>query len=89
MTEEQIIGKTDDEIVVDKAAAQKAYEDDTTIIRTQKALPEEIQKVELAGGVVVYLKTKKYPLFDADGKIIGVFGVTSNVTDVMNMRNKE
>ncbi|MBR5643505.1 MAG: GAF domain-containing protein [Salinivirgaceae bacterium] len=77
MTEEQIIGKTDAEIVVDKVAAQKSYDDDTTIIRTKKPLPEEVQNVMLAGGVTVTLRTTKYPLFDRDGEIIGVFGVTS------------
>ena len=90
MTEEMVIGKTDREVTADAAATEKSINDDTTIIRTGKPLPEEVQEVGLADGSSVFIKTSKYPLFDADGKIIGVFGVTSNVTDVMKMRqNKE
>jgi len=83
MTEEQIIGKTDFEIVADKTAAQKSYNDEQEIIRTKNPIPSEIQHVSLADGSKVYLKTAKYPLFDISGQIIGVFGITSNITDIM------
>ena len=84
MTEEMVIGKTDREVTADAAATEKSINDDTTIIRTKKPLPEEIQEVGLADGSSVFIKTSKYPLFDADGNIIGIFGVTSNVTDIVN-----
>ena len=83
-TEDQVIGKTDREVTADAAATEKSINDDTTIIRTKKPLPEEIQEVGLADGSSVFIKTSKYPLFDADGNIIGIFGVTSNVTDIVN-----
>ena len=83
MTEDQIIGKSDADIMADKVAAQKSIDDETKIIKTQKALPDEIREVKLADGKSVYLKTQKCPLFDVNGRIMGVFGVMSDVSDII------
>ncbi len=77
---EAIVGKTDFDIFAD-AHAQQAFDDEKRIIDTGEPLVGVEEKETWADGRIAWVSTTKMPLKDADGKIIGTFGISRDITE--------
>lgn len=75
---EDIIGRTDFDLYPAELAA-KYQEDDRKIIRTGKIF-ETVEEHVPGGGEKIYVQVVKSPLYDAQGKIIGLQGIFWDIT---------
>ena len=75
---EQITGKSDFDFF-SKTAAQQAYDDEQTIIRTGQAIQKE-EKLTRKDNSDAWFSAIKMPLHDSNGKIIGTFGISRDIT---------
>ncbi len=76
---EQVIGKTDfDFFGLDHA--QAAYDDEQNIIRTGLPLINIEELTTYPDRPPEWMATTKLPLRDPDSKIVGTFGISSNIT---------
>lgn len=82
----QLLGKSDFDFFGDHA--KKAYNDEQNIIKTGTPMLNQIQREDLQGGKVMYGSTTKMPLYDLDGKVVGTFGITRDVTDLKTSQLK-
>lgn len=79
-SEEDIIGKTNFDLF-DHEHALKAYDDEQSIIKTCKGVHNmEEQKVN-SDGSVSWISVSKMPLKDANGAVVGTFGITRDITE--------
>ena len=79
-----LIGKSDFDFHT-KENAQKFYQDEQKIMKTEKPLIDDIVKEELHDGSVQWVSTTKMPLKDYDGNVIGLFGISKNITELKEM----
>lgn len=78
-TPEECVGKTDFDFFAQEHASM-AYADEQEIIRSGRPIINKIERVTRRGGTRGWMSTTKLPWRDADGKIIGTFGVTRDIT---------
>ena len=79
-TLDQVLGKTDAELLGDQSAARSVMENDRRIMQTGVA--EEIEeRVPLPDGSHRVWVSQKIPNRDASGKVIGLLGVSRDITD--------
>ena len=83
--EHSILGKTDMDIHYDPELGKTYYEQDKEIIRTGKSCHCYSEFIQ--DGRIIYKEIAKNPVY-SDGEIIGVCGVVSDVTELMNMKQK-
>lgn len=60
--------------------AQQAYDDEQRIIRTRKSIIDKEERETIEGRSDAWASTSKMPLRDPDGNIVGIFGVSRDVT---------
>ena len=60
--------------------AQAALDDEQTIIKTGRPILGRIERWERPDGDVVWFQAYKYPLYDKEGKIIGTWGTSRNIS---------
>lgn len=72
---EDIIGKTDLELFPEEIA-ERMHNEDLHVIKTGTSL---INKEEYSGGI--WVLTTKTPWFDNEGNIIGLFGISRDITE--------
>jgi len=77
--ESEIIGKSDFDFGFEEHA-KIAYEDEQNIIKTAKPMVDAVEKEEWDDGRTSWVSTSKNPLRDLEGKIIGTFGISRDVT---------
>jgi len=88
MKPEDIIGKTDfDFFPRDKA--RKMAKDDSQVIETGKAMIDKIERATRPDGVDNYVSTTKIPVRDEKGNIIGLAGITRDITRRMQFERLE
>ena len=75
---EHVIGKSDFDFFTEKAANQ-AFEDEQAIIKTGQSILKE-EKLTRKDCSDVWFSAMKMPLRDNDGKIIGTFGISRDIT---------
>ncbi len=75
----QAVGKTDFDFLPHEEA-KKTYEDEQQVIRTGKPIVGEEKKIRRSDGGVVWFSRTKMPLRDGQGKIIGTFGISRDIT---------
>lgn len=83
--EHSILGKTDMDIHYDTELGKTYYEQDMEILRTGK--PCHCYSEFIQDGRIIYREIAKNPIY-SNGEIIGVCGVVSDVTELMNMKKK-
>lgn len=77
LREEEIVGKTDFELLP-RSLAEKFRADDLRVIRTAEPLLEIVELFINRQGVPDWFLTNKRPIFDHDGAVIGVMGTIEN-----------
>jgi PAS domain S-box-containing protein len=81
---EQLLGKSIPELFAD---AEKNREDDREVIETGKSKLNIIEEVIVAGNIL-WLKTDKIPLTNDNNDIIGVLGISQDITQQKSMEDK-
>jgi PAS domain S-box-containing protein len=74
-----LVGKTDLD-TYPEAIALSAHQDEQKIMRTGRPIINQLQRGQLADGQVLWWLVTKMPWRDLDGKIIGIFGASQDVT---------
>ncbi len=74
----KVIGKSDFDFFTEQAARQ-AFEDEQAIIRTGQPILKE-EKLTRKDSSDAWFSAIKMPLRDSDGKIIGTFGISRDIT---------
>jgi len=75
LDKEKIIGKSDLELFP-KEIAKKTYNEDLQVIKTGKPM---INKEEYSNGI--WVLTTKMPWINKNGKIVGLFGISRDITE--------
>jgi PAS domain S-box-containing protein len=75
-----IIGKSDFDFFTNKHA-QLAFEIEQKIIETGKPVIDFEEMETWTDGRITWVSTTKMPLYDKEGKIIGTFGISRDITD--------
>jgi len=76
----EAIGKNDFDFFAEEHARQ-AFEDEQEIIKTGKPLASILEKEVWLDGRVTWVSTTKVPLRTQEGKIVGIVGISRDVTD--------
>lgn len=74
------VGKTDFDFF-SREHAEKAFADEQQIIRTGRPIIAIIERPQHRNGSFPWVSTTKMPWRDKDGRIIGTFGVTRDITE--------
>ncbi|MDD5355976.1 MAG: PAS domain-containing protein, partial [Candidatus Omnitrophica bacterium] len=85
---EQVVGKTDFDIF-SKERAEAMIKDDEYVMRTGKSIVDKVERATRPDGVDNYVSTTKMPRYDSKGKIIGLMGITRDITRRMQLERLE
>ncbi len=77
---DQVLGRTDAEFLEDKAAAARVMANDRRVMADGVAADVE-EAVPLPDGTARVWASRKIPYRDADGTVVGLLGVSRDVTD--------
>ncbi|HYX06662.1 MAG TPA: PAS domain-containing protein [Bacteroidales bacterium] len=77
---DEMIGKSDFDFQA-KEAAQQYYDEEMEIIKTGKGFVDHLQHEVMPNGLTQWTSVTKLPLYDENGKCIGTFGISKNVTE--------
>ncbi len=80
-SQDDALGKTDFDFRPADFAA-RCMADDQAVLRQGVALKNREEKTPLANGELVWTLATKVPLRDADGKVIGLVGITRDITEL-------
>lgn len=75
-----LIGKTDFDFFA-REHAQKAFEDERQIMRTGEPIIDVEEEENWPDGRITWVLTSKMPLRDPQGRIIGTFGISRDITE--------
>jgi len=75
-------GKTDFDFF-SKEHAQPALDDEKRIIKTGKPIINKVEKETWINGKTGWVLTSKMPYYDKDGDIVGTFGVSKDITKLV------
>ncbi|MGH1370724.1 MAG: putative bifunctional diguanylate cyclase/phosphodiesterase [Cellvibrionaceae bacterium] len=78
---EELNGKTDFELAWSREQAEAFRADDREVIANGQAKIEIEEKQTQADGGTFWLQTSKIPLFDNAGKVVGVLGTYTDITE--------
>jgi PAS domain S-box-containing protein len=76
----QIVGKTDFDFYP-REKAEEFYQDEQRIIRAGEPLLNKIEQVAKPNGEITWSSVSKVPLRDKDGKVVGLVGISRNITE--------
>lgn len=78
---EELVGKSDFDFQ-EEMHAREAFEDEKDIMRTGTPKVDFVEKEVLKDGSEHYVSTTKMPLTDAQGNVVGTFGISRDVTNL-------
>ncbi len=79
----EIIGKNDFHYFP-KGFAENAYKDEQQIIVTGEPIIGRVERLVKSNGDIMWLSASKYPLYNDEGKIIGTWGTSRDITPLKN-----
>lgn len=83
---EDVVGKTDFDIFP-KERAEKMAKDDRYVITTGKTIIDKVERATRADGIDNYVSTTKIPRYNGRGKIVGLIGITRDITSRMQFEH--
>ncbi|MBS7615359.1 PAS domain S-box protein, partial [Candidatus Bathyarchaeota archaeon] len=83
----EAIGKTDFDFFTPEHA-RDAFEDEQRIIKTGQPLIGKIEKIRRADGQFRWVSATKTPIRDKNGKIIGLVGISRDITEQKQIEEK-
>lgn len=75
----ELVGKSDFDLF-SRQHAQEAYDDEREIVRSRVPVVGKEEMETWPDGRVSWVSTTKVPVVDADGRVLGAFGITRDVT---------
>lgn len=82
---EKMIGLNDFDIL-DKEHAEQAFADEQKIINSEEqGFINKEEKEVYPNGEVRWASSTKQPMYDEDGNVIGIFGLSHNITNIKNL----
>jgi PAS domain S-box-containing protein len=82
---EEVIGKTDFDIFPQERAVEMA-KDDRLVMTTKRPIIDKIERATRPDGIDNYVSTTKIPRFDEKGRVIGLMGITRDITHRMQLQ---
>ena len=76
---EALVGKTDFDLF-QKSRAMKMVQDDAQVMDTGKPIIDKVERATRPDGVDNYVSTTKIPRYDDKGKVVGLIGITRDIT---------
>ena len=76
---EEVVGKTDFDFFP-RGRAKTMSKDDQHVIKSGKAIIDKVERATRPDGVDNYVSTTKIPRYDDKGNIIGLIGITRDIT---------
>lgn len=77
---ENIVGKTDFDFYSTEIA-QELYDDERKIIETEKPMLNKEERLRFLSGKTSWVKVAKFPLYDRNGNLIGIWGISIDISD--------
>ena len=77
---DEMVGKTDFDIF-EESHARPAFEDEQAIIRTGRPIIDKEEREDYKDGHATWVASTKLPMRDNTGKIIGIMGISRDITD--------
>ena len=75
----EAVGKTDFDIFTEEHASE-AWADERAVIETEQAVVSKEEKETWGGGQVTWVSTTKMPFRNQEGRVIGTFGISRDIT---------
>jgi PAS domain S-box-containing protein len=85
---EEVIGKTDFDIF-SRDRAELMARDDRKVMNSGKPIIDKVERATRADGVDNYVSTTKIPRYDSKGRVIGLVGITRDITHRMQIKHLE
>jgi PAS domain S-box-containing protein len=79
-TPEDVLGKTDFDLYPAEGAAESVAEDER-IMDSGEPLVDKVERVQPPHGRPLFFKTTKAPWYDDDGRVQGIVGITTDITE--------
>ena len=76
----EMIGKTDFDFI-SKEEAQEIFKIEESIYNTGRQVIGQIEKLTRLNGVVTWASSSKYPIYDNNSKICGIWGISRDITE--------
>ncbi len=83
---EEVVGKTDFDLFPENRA-ERMFKDDLRVMKTGKPIIDKIERATRPDGVDNYASTTKIPYFNTKGKVIGIIGITRDITHRMQFEH--
>ncbi len=84
---EEAVGKTDFDFFT-KEHAQEAFKDEQEVIKTGKPMSNKLERIRNAEGHFRWVSASKVPFTNDKGKIIGLVGMSKDLTDTVEAQEK-
>jgi len=84
---DEAVGKTDFDFYHEDFA-REAYEDEQRIMRTGEPLIGKVEEVKSRDGRVRWVSATKIPIMDENGRVVGLVGISRDITDLKLMEKK-
>ena len=84
---DEVIGKTDFDFYA-KPHAKQAYREEQEMIKTKKPVTGKIIEETYLDGRTAWVSTTKVPWYDEKGDVIGVLGISRDITETVELEKK-